>query len=354
MKKVVITVPTLMAGGMERAAVNFGEILSKKGVEVKIFMISSDQVFYEVSENIELLYGKKDLNNKWQTFSSLLKLRKFIHDYKPDHVLSFSGKMSAYVSLSLYGIDVDVIPFHRGSPYKTYGRLNNYLNKKIFPKSKALVVQTETAKKVFTEKYNNKNIIVTPNPVRDIHINENIEKENIIITVSRLVKGKGLEKLINIFKNLENKQWNLYILGDGYLRNELQDQINKLGLKDRVKLLGFQKNVDDYFAKASIFAFSSESEGFPNALLEAMCAGLACISFDCPTGPSEMIVNGENGYLIPMDDDIEYEEKLNELIKNKELRASFGKEAIKLNKKHAPEKIVESFICDINKISHSA
>lgn len=353
MKKILITVPTLLAGGMERSVVNFAEFLIERGIEVKIFMISSNEIFYSIPPTIEVVYGKKNLKNKWLTPWSLLKLRRTVVRYRPDVVLSFSGKISVYVVVALKGLRIPVIPFHRGSPYKIYGWLNDKLNKMFFPNCAALAVQTETAKSIFSQKFNNGNIIVVPNPVRRINIDENVPKEKIVITVSRLVKGKGLENLVRIFDRLRDLDWSLHILGDGYLKGSIQALITELDLDERVKILGFRKNVDTYLSTASIFAFSSESEGFPNALLEAMCGGLACVSFDCPTGPSEMISHGENGYLVPLGELITYEKALREMMEDEALRIRFGREAVKLNKAHSPKNIVDLFVKQVDKLLQS-
>lgn len=350
MKRIIITTPTLGSGGMERAVLNYATMLSRKDVEVKIFMISANKISYKVPDNIEVLYGKKKASNKLLMPLSLYKLRRFTKRFKPDFVLSFSGKLSSYVILALRGVNDRVIPFHRSSPYRTYGLFNNILNEKLFPNCKALVVQTQTAKSVFQEKYRNQNIIVTPNPVRDLFIDEKIKKEKIILSVSRLVDGKGLKQLIDIFGKVDNKEWKLYILGDGYLKDKLNERIKELNLESQIKILGFQQNVDYYLSLASIFAFTSESEGYPNALLEAMASGLPCISFDCPTGPDEMIEDGVNGFLVPLGENDQYAEKLIKLIEDESLRISFGKEAEKLMELNSLERVSTNFINDLYRI----
>jgi GalNAc-alpha-(1->4)-GalNAc-alpha-(1->3)-diNAcBac-PP-undecaprenol alpha-1,4-N-acetyl-D-galactosaminyltransferase len=344
MKKILVTVPTLGAGGMERAALNFAIMLSRQNIEVKLFLISSNTISYNIPDDIDVFYGKKKVSNKLLIPISLYKLRKVTKKFKPDFVLSFSGKLSSYVILALKGVNDKVIPFHRSSPYRTYGFFNNLLNEMVFPKCKALVVQTYKAKSFFKDKYGNKNILVIPNPVREIFNDENIKKEKIILSVSRLVKGKGLKQLIDIFSKIKDKEWKLYILGKGYLRNELNQHIKELKLESQVKLLGFKQNIDYYLSLASIFAFTSESEGYPNALLEAMAAGLPCISFDCPTGPNEIIDDGVNGFLVPLGDQKQYIDKLIKLIDNKELRIKFSEEAKKLKETNSLENISNMLI----------
>ena len=349
-KKILVTVPTLTLGGMERAALNYAKMLMAHNVQVNIFLISSDEVNYVVPDDIKIIFGKKKDQSKWFIPLSLYKLRKLVSSFKPDFVLSFSGRLSSYVILSLLGVNSNVIPMHRSNPYIDHGKLDTLLNKMLFPKCKALIVQTKTAKEIFKIKYNNPNIIVIPNPVREILIDKKIEKEKIIVTVSRLVKGKGLERLIRMFKTINNQDWRLFIIGGGYLKNDLKRVIHELSLDDHVILTGFQQNVDYYLSLASIFAFTSESEGYPNALLEAMVAGLPCISFDCITGPSDMIIDGLNGYLVPINDDQQFIEKLQKLMNSKNLRYEFGKEAKKLKYKNSFDEIGRILITSLQNI----
>ncbi|MDR6301795.1 glycosyltransferase family 4 protein [Mesonia maritima] len=347
--RILITVPTLEGGGMERAALNFAIALKEKGFLVKIFTVSNDKVYFDIPNGIEIIHGKKRTKDIYLIPISLYKLRKLAKSFQPNIVLSFSGKISPYIILALVGVKTSTVPFHRSSPYVTYGKLNNILSSLLYPKCKSIVVQTSEAKSIFEDKFQNKNVIVVPNPIRKLNIDKNTEKQKIIINVSRLVKGKGLDNLIEIFYSIGDKDWNLYILGDGCMRQSLEDLVVKLNIQDKVKFLGFQKNVDYYLSKSSIFAFTSESEGFPNSLLEAMCAGVACVSFDCPTGPSEMIINGKNGFLIEMGNNKEFSEKLEKLMNNEDLRNKFSIEAKKLNDYHNPEVIMSKFISDLQK-----
>ena len=104
---------------------------------------------------------------------------------------------------------------------------------------------------------------------------------------------------------------------------------NKLNISYKVKFWGKQEDINKFYRTAKVFAFTSESEGLPNVLLEAMAAGLACISFDCVAGPRDLIIDSENGYLVNMYDCEGYISKLNTLIKNSELREKFSNNAQK-------------------------
>jgi GalNAc-alpha-(1->4)-GalNAc-alpha-(1->3)-diNAcBac-PP-undecaprenol alpha-1,4-N-acetyl-D-galactosaminyltransferase len=104
----------------------------------------------------------------------------------------------------------------------------------------------------------------------------------------------------------------------------LQQKIDDLGIAKNIILAGNQKDVEEYLLRAEIFTFTSSSEGFPNVIGEAMSAGLPVVAYDCVAGPSDMIADGQNGYLIPLFDDLMFEEKLRYLMENEEERQRMG------------------------------
>jgi glycosyltransferase involved in cell wall biosynthesis len=155
--------------------------------------------------------------------------------------------------------------------------------------------------------------------------------------VGRLITTKHQDKLIELFLNLDIPEWRLVLVGYDHLKqtnfDRLQAIIDRNNGQKQVMLVGRQVDVDSFYKRSKIFAFTSSSEGFPNAIGEAMSAGLPAVAFDCIAGPSEMITDNHNGFLIPLFDYEQFREKLERLMKKEDLRASFGKnarEAVKL------------------------
>jgi len=134
------------------------------------------------------------------------------------------------------------------------------------------------------------------------------------------------------------------ILGEGQERENLTSQIKESGLLDKVLLTGETRSPEVYYRSSKIFVLSSRVEGFPNALLEAMVYGLAVLSFDCKSGPSEIITNGVNGLLIPANDIDALAAAMEELIKNEELRKNLSKEAVRVSNKYDIEVISEEWM----------
>lgn len=143
-----------------------------------------------------------------------------------------------------------------------------------------------------------------------------------ILAAGRLVSQKGFDYLIPAFAKVadEHPDWNLKICGKGKLRPELKQMIADLSLKGRVELAGPSKDMGATFAEASIFVLSSRFEGFPLILIEAMSKGLAVVSFDCPTGPADIIDDHENGILVPHKDVDALAEGMRQLMADEQLR----------------------------------
>src|SRR5690606_19824055 len=181
-------------------------------------------------------------------------------------------------------------------------------------------------------------------PVKKIQNYPDIAKEKLILNVGRLVTEKGQKYLIEAFSKINEKaDWRVVILGDGPLRNQLEEQVKILGLDKQVQFLGAVNNVDEWLAKASIFVIPSISEGFPNALAEAMSAGLPCVSFDCKTGPRDLIENYKNGILVEEKNVEELANSLQKLIDDPILRLRLGTQAIVIKEHLSSDKIAKCF-----------
>jgi len=121
--------------------------------------------------------------------------------------------------------------------------------------------------------------------------------------------------------------WVLRIYGEGPMREKLESQIHSLGLQNRAFLMGRTASPWVTMAEADVFLMTSKYEGFPNALLEAMGVGLPCVVFDCPSGPRDISRNGQDAFLVPLDDQVMLEVKLKELMGNEALRIQMGTQA---------------------------
>ena len=161
------------------------------------------------------------------------------------------------------------------------------------------------------------------------------------------MKSKNHDRLVNIFSKTQNDGWKLVLVGGAFGKEDLsinlRKQIAELGLEDRVILAGASKDVNSYLLKSKIFAFTSDHEGFPNSIGEAMAAGLPVVSYDCIAGPSDMIDDGISGYLVPVFDDDLFVERLNYLMTHEKERHEMGKAAVEKIKQFDTAQICGKF-----------
>src|SRR5690606_24551320 len=140
-----------------------------------------------------------------------------------------------------------------------------------------------------------------------------------------------------------HKGWELWIAGNGPEHDKLKKLINELKIGEQVKLLGLVKDTPTLYNTSKIFSFSSTFEGFPNALIEAMHFGLACVSTYCATGPAELIKNGENGFLVPMNDVKTMSEKLTILMENSSKLEEFGEKGMLAVQQYKEENVAKQW-----------
>ena len=208
----------------------------------------------------------------------------------------------------------------------------------------AVVVLNERDKVLLQQNVTMKHCFVIPNQV-SFYPSESaacINKK--MVTVGRYVPQKGYDILIDILKEVmpANKDWSIDIVGDGYMKQELNDKINSYGLQHQVKLIEPTKNVAQLYIQASAYLMPSRFEGFPMVLLEAKACGLPCISFDCPAGPAE-IIEDNDGIVIPLFDKQAFGGAMQLLIDNESLRISMGRHAKQNVKKFSEEAIYDKW-----------
>lgn len=221
---------------------------------------------------------------------------------------------------------------------------NVYISKKYFNKLDAFVVLTNEDKAYWGNVH--KNIISIPNSITYESDKRALLSNKIVISVGRLSYQKGYERLIEAW-NLVNKKvsdWELHIYGEGEDKTILEDLINKYNLNNRIKIYPPTLEIQDKIAESSIYVLSSRFEGLPMVLLESMALGVPIISYDCKTGPKDLITHGENGYLVPEGDIELLSEYIIKLINSYELRLNLGDNAKKTAKEYSHDSIALQWI----------
>lgn len=331
---------------MERVMIRLAEYFSQlESNKVHLILFAKTDHFFKVPDRV--IIHQPNFNYKAYlrpvfTLKIMAYLRNSLKKIKPDVALSFGGRYNSFVLVSAYGTGVPVFISDRSRPSISYGKFLDILNRYVYRSAKGIIAQTGIARDLMCQRTGHQNIQVIGNPIR--WINGRKLSENIILNVGRFIPSKKQDLLLDVFKIIDPEGWKLIFIGHGQTFNLVRQKAVQLELEEKVIFAGQQSNVDDYYCRTSIFAFTSTSEGFPNALGEAMAAGCACISFDCEAGPSELIDDGINGFLVPVCDHEQYKQKLQLLIDDPELRQRFGEKAREKMKQFSVDKIAHQYL----------
>lgn len=334
----------LGCGGIQKASSSMANSFSDRGYDVVVVSLYKQDVFFNINSNIN--FEEPNFNRSCRylyVFKLIYFIRKTVIKYKPDTILAYGEWTNSFVVLATIFLGIPIYLSDRMSPQLNLGKFQFVLKKIFYRLASGVIVQTELSKKNMRNYVPESKIAVIPNPVTPIN-KMSIDSQNVIVSVGRLSKEKGFNYLIEAFSRLNGNHWNLIIVGDGDEKNNLLSLVGKLDLCDRVKFVGAQSDLSYFLSVSKIFVLPSLSEGFPNALLEAMSVPLPCISSDCVAGPSDIIDNGVNGLLVEPGDASSLYEALNKLISDDKLRRYLSHNAFYVREKYNLSTISKSYL----------
>lgn len=242
------------------------------------------------------------------------------------------------------GIDESVIITEHGG-IDAYNMVYKRIKKWLYPKAKCYCVPTKTDTEIY--KRMGFNTIYIPHFKSDLNYEKSGLTNKIVLSVGRITEAKRQWILIDLWNRIVHhhqiKGWKLHIVGEGNLKQTYIDKIKQLKLENYIQILPPKKQVEDYYKNSSIFILTSQSEGFGMVILEAMSFGLPCVSYDCPSGPRDIIINEKTGYLVPNNNFEELEKTVLSLFQNSEKLREFGENAFEQSDKWNDEFILEKW-----------
>lgn len=351
MKRIALFISSLQKGGSERVMVNLAEYLYQQKYDVLLVTQYKQEIEYNISPQIKRVYSEpapeKVQGGRVHNFKVRFHtLRDIWVQYKPDVILAFLGKNNMMAILTSAFLPTQVVVSVRGEPTMEYaGHVQQFLAKFLFRFADGIVLQTERAKMFFPKAVRRKSIILS-NPLNSSFLNkpvcQEIERENLIVTAGRLDENKNQAMLIHAFSKISGEfpDVKVVIYGEGECRESLEALCAEKGIQDRVFLPGNVSDVASCIGKAKMFVLTSNTEGMPNSIMEAMALGIPVISTDCPCGgPATLIHNGENGVLIPVGDAYALADAMRRILTDKEFAAKLGENALKIRETLSPEKV---------------
>lgn len=333
---IVLIMSRLGFGGAERVAVSFCNwIVENTDDKVTILKFDNNDSAYELDNRVNVINFENSSGNRVMAIINRYRFcKKNLKKLNANLVFAMFYQTELYAYFSKPH-NCKVIGSERCNVLEL-SNLKKNITYYAAKKCDGFIFQTEGIKKIFPIKVQKNSIVISNaisnKKVYDIDVHN---KENVITAMGRLNSQKGFDTLIKAFSivNKKDSSYILKIFGEGSDRNTLQNLIDDLCLHDYVRLCGAKSDAINDIANSKIFVLSSRYEGMPNALIEAMATGTACISTDCKFGPSELINDGKNGLLVPVDDVRILSEKILFLIENETVRKNIEKNAIEIRKK---------------------
>ena len=292
----------LSKGGAERQMANLSIYFDKIGIEVHNILVNNEVTYPHAGK----VFKTRDLEFGFGLISRITRfwgMYQYIKNEKFDYIIDFRSRNKHLQELLIYRLIYKNIPVvYRVESYdlKPYFPKSNKFAQVIYSKAFKIITLTQKMENLVKSKYKLKNIFTINNAFNNQDINhfEKIELSNYIIAVGNMQNDyKQFDHLIKAFQK-SNLKCKLYILGDGKLMPIYEQLVSDLNLDNQIIFLGYKDNVLDYMAKAKFYVMSSKNEGFPNVLLESLSLGVPVVSYDCDSGPSEIIINEYNGLLI--------------------------------------------------------
>lgn len=348
--RVGIVSSALVAGGAQRVIVQLIKKWVEWNIEVCLILVEKKEHFFDVPKEVSVFeIGRRSNNSFFDKLKRYSEVIYILKKQKVDIILSLPEEIAIYVSLFNIGSGIPIIVSERNNPWVMPNvKITRFLRKISYCFVNGFIFQTKNAASFFSKKIQRKGVILAnPLDLTRIPSRYDGERRKIIVSAGRLERQKNFLLLIESFSIFfkKNKDYTLCIYGEGKQREELQNYIKKKGLEGNVLLPGKNTNLLESIKDASVFVLSSDYEGVPNALIEAMATGIPVISTDCePGGASDLIINEVNGLLVPVRDSNKLAEAISSLLSNPKKAEDMSLKALLVKERFNCDTVAESWL----------
>lgn len=341
-------------GGTERVStIIANELVKDEQLNISFLSLfeKKKNTFFDLDENIERYkLFEQEVSGAKHILSYINRIHKFVVRQRINILIDIDGILDMYSIPALWRTKTKLVSWEQFNFYQNpYVNYRKFTRKWAARSADAIVVLTKEDKGYYESNLNIQNIIKQIyNPIvmkkGEKQGRYNTESKE-ILSVGRLTEQKGFDILVDVARIVLKKHpdWKWNIVGEGEDKEKLRRKIYKYGLEDKVILCGSVKNIDEYYEKSAMYILTSRYEGFGLVLTEAKSHKLPCVSFKCPAGPSEIIQEGINGYLIECFNVEEMADKINVLIERKKLRQEFSERALYNSEQFKLDGIVEQW-----------
>jgi glycosyltransferase involved in cell wall biosynthesis len=348
-----LVIHSMSSGGAERVVATMANAWAARGWDITLLTLEDGRElpFYPLDARVvhrplgtagASAGTYQAVRSNWERVTTL---RRAIRDSRPDVVVSFLDMGNVRVLLATRGLGLPTVVMEQTDPgQKRLGWVWNGLRRALYPRASRLVVLSETSRSFFPRSIQAKSVII-PNPIAiepPVADDEPRGEGRTVVAMGRFAPEKGFDVLLDAFARIapNHPDWRLVIWGDGPLRPQLESHRERLGLHDRVLMPGRTTDPFRELRRADLFAMSSRREGFPLALGEAMACGLPAVSFDCPSGPREIIRHGIDGLLVPDGDVIGLAAAMSRLMTDDAERSRLAARAVEVNDRFGAERVL--------------
>lgn len=343
MKKIAFIIGSMTGGGAERVISVISEMYADDNYDVHLIIFRKTDDLYYINPKVKVHYLSENEGRIKRNVKLPFELAKKMRMINADIYISFCILENCVSCLSNIFVRKELVISERNAPKNERLSLHLRVMRKLFYRvADGIIFQTQEARECYPQSIQRKSIVI-PNPIKDnLPEKTDYSRTNKIVAVGRLTLQKNYPMLIKAFANTVKKypEYKLFIYGKGPLEHELKKLSKDLNVDNSVYFMGFTNNVHDAIIDADMYIMSSDYEGMPNALMEAMAIGIPSISTDCPSGgPRVLISNGVNGILISVNDDIGLSSEMNRLIEELDTRIIIGNNSKQIKQEYSRQTI---------------